>query len=91
MQTACPLLSIATVELPKPNSILVGDAKKPPEPQFVPCLGKSCALFCPVHDEAGNVVGGGCAFALLPQALMSLNNTILDATEGVTDANPENH
>lgn len=81
MQQACPILSIATVELPKPGALLVGDQKKPPEPQFVPCLGKSCALFCPVHDAQGNVVGGGCALALMPQALMAVNNTLLNATE----------
>lgn len=86
---ACPILSVATVELPKPNAILVGDQKKQPEPQFVPCLGKNCALFCPVHDDKGNVVGGGCAIALIPQALMSVNNTLLDATEGGGTGNPE--
>lgn len=88
---ACPILSVATVELPKPNAILVGEQRKPPEPQFVPCLGKNCALFCPVHDEKGNVIGGGCAIALLPQALMSVNNTLLDAVENGASPEEETH
>lgn len=78
MQQVCPIMSVATIELPKPGAIMVGG--KPPEPQFVQCVGKACALFCPLHDEQGAVVGGGCAFALVPQAVMNLTHTIAEAT-----------
>lgn len=90
MQQVCPLMSTATIELPKPGTILVGG--KPPEPQFVQCVGKACAFFCPLHDEKGTLVGGGCAVALIPQALMALQSTIVEATtapEG--DGNSETH
>ena len=88
MQQVCPIMSIATIELPKPGAILIGDQKKPPEPQFVQCVGKACALFCPLHDEQGNLVGGGCAFNLMPQALMSLNHTIADLAGDTSGEQP---
>ena len=75
-QQVCPLMSIATIELPKPGAIMVGG--KAPEPQFVQCVGKACAFFCPLHDEQGNLVGGGCAVALMPQAVMNLANIMAD-------------
>lgn len=78
MQQVCPIMSVATIELPKPGAILVGG--KAPEPQFVQCVGKACALFCPLHDDQGNVVGGGCAFTLIPQAVMNLTHTVAEAT-----------
>jgi len=76
-QQVCPLMSIATIDLPKPGAIMVGG--KAPEPQFVQCVGKACAFFCPLHDEAGNLVGGGCAVALMPQAVMNLANIMAEA------------
>ena len=84
-------MSAATIELPKPGAILVGG--KPPEPQFVQCVGKACAFFCPLHDEKGTLVGGGCAVALIPQALMALQSTIVEATSGPEGGanNPETH
>lgn len=91
MQQVCPLMSIATLEAPKPGALLVGG--KPPEPQFVQCVGKACAFFCPLHDEKGQLVGGGCAVALIPQALISLQQTIVEATTvpESNGGNPDTH
>lgn len=86
-QQVCPIMSVATIELPKPGAIMVGG--KAPEPQFVQCVGKACAFFCPLHDEQGNLVGGGCAVALMPQAVMNLANIMGEAglaqDEGATE------
>ena len=91
MQQVCPIMSIATIELPKPGSILVGDQKKPPEPQFVQCVGKACALFCPLHDEQGNLVGGGCALALIPQSVMNLTHVVTEAVAVDEPTGEESH
>ena len=85
-QQVCPIMSIATIELPKPGAILVGGQKPQTEPQFVQCVGKACALFCPLHDEQGNLVGGGCALALIPQSVMNLTHTVADAVVQGADA-----
>lgn len=86
MQQVCPIMSVATLEAPKPGALLVGG--KPPEPQFVQCVKQACAFYCPIQNGNGEVVGGGCAMALIPQALMSLQNTLADLSTDAADAAP---
>jgi hypothetical protein len=77
-------MSVATLEAPKPGALLVGG--KPPEPQFVQCVKQACAFYCGIQNGNGETVGGGCALALIPQALMSLQSTIVDLSTDAPDA-----
>ena len=43
-------------------------------PMAIPCVGKQCAWFVPVHDAAGKEVGGGCAAAMLAMQAFNLTN-----------------
>jgi len=54
----CPMLSIA-VAIATPGTPFTA----------TPCQGIRCALFIPMNDPSGNMVGGGCAITAIPQVL----------------------
>lgn len=91
MPQICPILSMATLEAPKPGALLVGG--KAPEPQFAHCIGPSCAFFCALRNEKGEIVDGSCAAVLLPRAVLMLQQTMHEATTASPEdaENPDTH
>ena len=70
----CPLLSMAS--LSKPVSALVGADGQKQEPEATVCQGPLCALYLPMNDAKGNLIGGGCALALFPMSVNMLSEGI---------------
>jgi hypothetical protein len=78
-QQMCPILSIASLNVPKQESsriVAVGTPQSaspsPHIPEAIGCQGPQCSWFVSIANEKGEIVSGGCAIALLVPPLSGI-------------------
>ena len=67
----CPILSLGAM---REVSRVVGAMGQPaiPQGEAMACQGSACALYIAVTGAQGQVVGGGCALAMIPAAMQAV-------------------
>lgn len=74
----CPILSMVGLRPPAAPLMvgLVGEPRAAPEGEAVGCQGPHCMWFLSIPNERGVIVGGSCAMALVPTAIVQVQNAV---------------